>query len=166
MRILAFTYREWGEGVTIFVIGNIELKISSSGENSVTIEAVRRPGSWARWLGFDDKTLFSWKLSGILAAEVADSINNMVVLAGRPELKKWRDYSFKNEDEILSSEVCGCYHCLETFPPVEIFRWTTERDGRKTARCPLCGMDSVLPSIKVPFLDDKTILPLLEKIYF
>jgi hypothetical protein len=47
--------------------------------------------------------------------------------------------------EILrESEVCGCFYCLEIFPPSEIEEWTDDED---TALCPKCGIDSVIGSV-------------------
>lgn len=37
----------------------------------------------------------------------------------------------------------GCYHCQNTFPPWAVVDCVTERDGRQTMLCPLCGIDAV-----------------------
>lgn len=55
-----------------------------------------------------------------------------------------------HEAEILSSERCGCFDCLSLFPPSAITEWIDEsadgpRGPGKTAVCPHCGMDTVLP---------------------
>jgi hypothetical protein len=44
--------------------------------------------------------------------------------------------------QLMASESCGCFYCLELFVPSEIERWLNEGDG--TAVCPRCGIDSVL----------------------
>ena len=50
-------------------------------------------------------------------------------------------HSSDNRDEIERSSVCGCFHCLEVFPPEAIHQWC---DEGATARCPRCGIDSVV----------------------
>jgi hypothetical protein len=55
--------------------------------------------------------------------------------------------SMLNREEILRSEMCGCFHCRSTFAPDEIAGWTDERDGvGQTPLCPRCGVDSVVGS--------------------
>lgn len=50
--------------------------------------------------------------------------------------------------ELLASDVCGCFYCLETFAPAEILEWVDEDKAGvgKTALCPRCGIDSVIGS--------------------
>ncbi len=56
-------------------------------------------------------------------------------------------HSSGHHEEILSSEVCGCFYCLTTFHPNEVNEWISEGDGvRQTALCPRCGIDSVIGS--------------------
>ena len=56
-------------------------------------------------------------------------------------------HSDHHRNEILGSEHCGCFYCLEIFPPSEIREWTDEPDiPQSTAICPYCGIDSVLGS--------------------
>jgi hypothetical protein len=43
------------------------------------------------------------------------------------------DHSRKNRDEIMKSEICGCFFCHETFKPEAIISWT---DNDLTACCP------------------------------
>ncbi len=52
-------------------------------------------------------------------------------------------HSSKHRAEIEASEVCGCFYCLETFPPAVIDRWL---EGEGTALCPECTIDSVIGS--------------------
>ena len=52
-----------------------------------------------------------------------------------------------NREEIIHSEICGCFYCLATFKPTEIDEWIDEKDGiGQTAMCPKCGIDSVIGS--------------------
>ncbi len=51
-------------------------------------------------------------------------------------------HSSNNRQEILRSEMCGCFYCLKTFLPSAIEDWIDDDTG--TALCPHCGIDSVL----------------------
>lgn len=66
-----------------------------------------------------------------------------------------------NRSELLASEICGCFCCLEIFPPSEIVDWIDEGDlplfrnnvlvrindqREQSAMCPKCGIDSVIGS--------------------
>jgi len=53
----------------------------------------------------------------------------------------WSSY---HREIIRDSKVCGCFQCLELFPPSEIAEWTDDDD---TALCPKCGIDSVIGSV-------------------
>jgi len=55
-----------------------------------------------------------------------------------------------NENDIKNSKRCGCFYCLNIFSPGEIDKWVDEdpqcpRGPGKTALCPNCSIDSVLP---------------------
>jgi hypothetical protein len=63
--------------------------------------------------------------------------------------------SSNHRAEILSSERCGCFHCLATFKPGSIEEWVDwpleTPEGQEcafgtTAMCPMCGIDSVIGS--------------------
>lgn len=58
-------------------------------------------------------------------------------------LKRAHKASFKNEESILRSKVCGCFSCRTTFPPSEV-ALIPEMDGKRTAWCPNCNTDAVL----------------------
>jgi len=56
-------------------------------------------------------------------------------------------HSSRHRDEVLASDLCGCFYCRQTFPPAEIDRWIDEQNGvGTTAICPRCGVDSVIGS--------------------
>jgi hypothetical protein len=57
-------------------------------------------------------------------------------------------WSSGHRKQVEASDVCGCFYCLNTFPPTEIEEWVDEdKDGiGQTALCPKCGIDSVLGS--------------------
>ena len=47
--------------------------------------------------------------------------------------------------ELMASDVCGCFYCLATFPPMAITQWIGDKHG-DTAMCPECVIDSVIGS--------------------
>lgn len=51
--------------------------------------------------------------------------------------------TYKNKDQIVNSNSCGCYNCTKIFAPGEIVAYI---DNGHTAVCPYCGIDSVLGS--------------------
>ena len=52
------------------------------------------------------------------------------------------------QKEILKSDVCGCFYCLEIFSPEKITDWHGEdcKEYEPLALCPKCGIDSVIGS--------------------
>ena len=66
-----------------------------------------------------------------------------------PELNAFYTHSIKNEESILKSDFCGCFHCISIFPVADIKEMVVEKDGFKTAICPICGIDSVLGDASV-----------------
>ena len=61
----------------------------------------------------------------------------------KPDLEAAHRHCYKCRKEVMASEICGCFHCLATFPPGEIEEWL---DDGQTAVCPKCGIDSVIGS--------------------
>lgn len=59
------------------------------------------------------------------------------------ELTKIHEHSFENKEEIMKSNTCGCFYCLEMFVPSEIKEWIDDKGG-DTAQCPYCMIDSVI----------------------
>ena len=53
--------------------------------------------------------------------------------------------SSSHEQDIRNSKICGCFYCLNIFSPSEINEWWDEKSGSKTAVCPKCGIDAVIP---------------------
>lgn len=49
-----------------------------------------------------------------------------------------------NHDILNNSNICGCFYCLKIFNPDEIEFWINDPAG-KTALCPYCTIDSVIP---------------------
>ena len=76
----------------------------------------------------------------------------------RPDhrLEQAHKYCGWHREEILASDECGCFYCMELFRPDEINEWV---DDGQTAMCPRCGIDSVLGSrsgfpLDRPFLEE------------
>ena len=51
---------------------------------------------------------------------------------------------FANEPYIRLAQKAGCYSCLKIFPTSEIVHWYDDEPCR-TAACPFCTFDSVVP---------------------
>ncbi|MBE6660027.1 MAG: cytoplasmic protein [Ruminococcaceae bacterium] len=47
-----------------------------------------------------------------------------------------------HKQELQKDHVCGCFYCLKIFDPAEIEDWIPDTKG--TAKCPYCGIDSVI----------------------
>lgn len=73
---------------------------------------------------------------------------------GCPGARAWaEDRTQRAHDAVIfnyhlvkASSRCGCYHCLSIFPATAVDRWCDGRwIGGKTALCPVCRLDSVVP---------------------
>ena len=62
-------------------------------------------------------------------------------------------HASNNRAEIEASTVCGCFYCLQTYPPSEINAWAgfdmnnfdnPDAVSAETALCPRCGSESVI----------------------
>jgi len=62
-------------------------------------------------------------------------------------------HASNNRTEIEASTVCGCFYCVQTFPPAEIVAWSgldmsnfddPEAANAATALCPRCGSEAVI----------------------
>jgi len=70
------------------------------------------------------------------------------VMAAKPNHIGAHQHSSSHRKELLASDVCGCFYCLEIYSPAEVTEWVDEDDegiGR-TALCAKCGIDSVIGS--------------------
>ncbi len=83
-----------------------------------------------------------------------------------PELNAFYTHSIKNEESILKSNRCGCFHCISIFPvaDVKLSERVVEKDGVKTVICPICGIDSVLGDASVEITAE--LLEALNQYYF
>ena len=69
------------------------------------------------------------------------------------DLESVHRYSTHHRELLARSDWAGCFYCRTIFAPAEIRRWIPERDpatgaplADRTALCPRCGVDAVLPS--------------------
>ena len=55
-------------------------------------------------------------------------------------------HCIRNRDEILASEICGCFYCSSIYSPDKIDEWMKENnDSGYTALCS-CGVDALVGS--------------------
>ncbi|HLK28653.1 MAG TPA: hypothetical protein VKT28_08730 [Puia sp.] len=82
-------------------------------------------------------------------------------------LRAAHQHSIFNKDEILESQVCGCFYCLKNFAPQQITEWVEEGDNRhETALCPFCSIDSVIGNKSGYKVDDKNFLKTMYDYFF
>ncbi|TSD66179.1 hypothetical protein FFF34_001895 [Inquilinus sp. KBS0705] len=82
-------------------------------------------------------------------------------------LDKAHKYSIFHKTKMLKSEICGCFHCLAVFSPLEIVEWVDEDDPRgETALCPKCGIDAVIGSSSNYPVDKKDFLVHMKQRWF
>ena len=74
-------------------------------------------------------------------------------MSGFDEIKRdasleWaHKHSSHHREEVLGSEMCGCFYCLAIFGPDEIDVWVDSVNGvGQTALCPRCSVDSIIGS--------------------
>ncbi len=60
------------------------------------------------------------------------------------ELASIHKRCFANEPLLASCTQAGCFDCLSVFPASSVKHWI-EDDPHRTAECPKCGSDTVLP---------------------
>lgn len=63
-------------------------------------------------------------------------------LTPRDEIVQAHTHSSGHKIELLNSRLCGCFYCLTVFAPSKIDDWLND----ECARCPNCGIDSVIGS--------------------
>ena len=82
-------------------------------------------------------------------------------------LKAAHKHSIWNWEDILESDICGCFYCMSTFFSAEI-KEICDADSLKgsTAICPKCGIDSVLGSKSGYPVDDQAFLEEMRNYWF
>ena len=83
-----------------------------------------------------------------------------------PELNAFYTLSIRNEESIRKSNLCGCFHCISISPvaDVKLSEMVVEKDGSRTAICPICGIDAVLGDASVEITAE--ILEVLNEHFF
>ena len=83
-----------------------------------------------------------------------------------PELNVFYSLSIRNEESILKSDFCGCFHCISILAATDVKSsdMVVEKDGFKTAICPICGIDSVIGDASVGISAE--LLEALNEYYF
>ena len=61
----------------------------------------------------------------------------------REEFTKAIEYATANEENLKNSSKAGCYYCKKIYDASEVLEFL---EGERTALCPKCGIDSVIPS--------------------
>ena len=96
--------------------------------------------------------------AGIFLIVYFAKLENVPPLTEQDErMMKYLHFTIENTQQVLASQTCRCAHCLATFSGAEVTEFT---DKGKTAICPNCGEDAVLPDC-VEGLDDQ----LLQEIH-
>ncbi len=81
-------------------------------------------------------------------------------------------HSSKHAQQLLRSELCGCFYCLSNFKPDEITEWIIDDASNElelsfaTAVCPKCGIDAVLGSASGFDIADKEFLNAMCNFWF
>ena len=78
-----------------------------------------------------------------LKNEVDDLIKQLII----DDVKEAHRFSNNHKEQLLQDKKCGCFYCETIFNPKEITEWLEDdnpcdKDG--TAKCPYCGIDSVI----------------------
>ncbi len=93
------------------------------------------------------------------------------MLLNSADLASIHRYCSHHRPLLEQSSQAGCMHCGATFEPSEIREWVCDGVGSEpseegeTARCPRCGVESVLPSA-APVTLDPRLLSALQSYWF
>jgi hypothetical protein len=93
------------------------------------------------------------------------------MLLNQSALQTIHRYCVNHRPLVEQSSSAGCFCCGATFSPDEIREWIQESDGvtgqpvGQTARCPRCGIDSVLPSA-APVMLSPQLLHAMQTFWF
>lgn len=55
--------------------------------------------------------------------------------------------SSMHESALKKSRYCGCFYCKSVFETSQIEEWTDENKEERTALCPYCDIDAVIPEV-------------------
>lgn len=74
-------------------------------------------------------------------------------LSVKDECRLLHKFSANNKPLLSASVLCGCFFCGRIFKK-ELITDTVNDRGGKTALCPFCGVDSVLPDNEVKITEE------------
>lgn len=84
-----------------------------------------------------------------------------------PELQGLHGLSIYNADAVQLCERVGCFHCERIFPAAQVVKFVSERTSQvKTALCPHCGVDAILPEAPGVIVLSPELLEKMHKHYF
>ena len=65
-----------------------------------------------------------------------------------PDYIREHEHSSNHREELIRSDLCVCFYCLEVYSPSEITDWVDEDEHGvgQCALCAKCGIDSVIGS--------------------
>ncbi len=92
----------------------------------------------------------------------------MKIEINKNSLEEAHKHSSKHREEILNSEICGCFYCKAVFNPSEIEEWIDEDKNKigQTALCPKCGIDSIIGEKSEFPVNDKEFLKEMHRYWF
>lgn len=103
----------------------------------------------------DDHHRLGPALFEVLPSDVFTGWEAAVAAAGPPrtqwseaDLEAIGGHASAHEQRVRASPIVGCYHCVTLLPPDEITEWipSLRRGVQRTAICPRCGIDAILPA--------------------
>lgn len=76
----------------------------------------------------------------------SNGIHGEPVGLDRPDVLRMACKHYGEREEILNSDKCGCFRCLQIFSPDEIDEWHAEDQNGvgQIPICPKCGIDSLI----------------------
>lgn len=83
-------------------------------------------------------------VEGVTVSRSPDNVEGRVNAA----LESEHANSLNNYGAILRSVAVGCFHCLRVMRPSDVREWLQDKSGR-TAACPFCGIDSLIPNMEL-----------------
>lgn len=81
--------------------------------------------------------------------------------AGLYDILHTHIFSSNNRRLIRNDTICHCFYCLKQFEGSKINEWINDRNG-KTAVCPFCGIDAILPETCGQKLDEDFLIKMKE----
>ncbi len=86
----------------------------------------------------------------------------------RADLEAIAAHASAHEPRVQASLVVGCYHCVDVLSPARITEWipSLQAGVPRTALCPQCGIDAILPDDVPGAALTKPLLAAMEAYWF